>query len=183
MEGFSVGFVPTYPSWLLREPQYIGPLLAEHVPEAQLETIVAQATAHDANLVKAETGAFGALFIPDLATGAVEGVGHATLVDSRKDIDIDKTLRRIRIFNPGPGAKPLSNTTGRLPDARLGPAAMHLVEMAMGRDKVFVARFDYWVFTEPRQAIKVSTTYWDPERYVALVDAVLEYVAYLEPAE
>lgn len=182
MEGFSTGFVPTYPAWLLGEPQYIGPLLADHVPAAQLDTILGQASAHDANLTKEKTGAFGALFIPDLTTGVVEGVGHVNLVDSRKDINIDKTLRKIRIFNPGPGAKPLSNTTGRLPDSPLGPAAMHLVEMAMGRDKVFMARFDYWVFAEPRQAIKVSTTYWDPERYVALIDAVAEFVLLLEPS-
>ncbi len=183
MEGFTTAFMPTYPAWKLGEPEFIAPHLAAHVPEGQLETILAQARTLDANLVEEGSSVVGALFIPDPSTGTVEGFGSTSFMEYRKDINIEKLLRRIRIFNPGSGAKPLSNTTGRLPDSRHGPAAMHLVEMAMGRDKVFVARFDYWVFTEPRQAIRVRTKYWDPERYVALVDAVLEFVIHLEPAE
>jgi len=183
MESFTTAFMPTYPAWKLGEPDFIGPHLAEHVPAAQLETILTQARALDANLVKEKSSVVGSLFIPDPSTGTVEGFGNTSFMQYGKDINIDKLLRRIRIFNPGSNARPLSNTTGRLPDSRHGPTAMHLVEMAMGHDQVFVARFDYWVFTEPRQAIRVRTKYWDPERYVALVDAVLEYVILLEPAE
>lgn len=181
VENFRAGLVPTYPVWPLTDPQYVKTALEEHLPADQVETALNQAVAHDEHLVKAQTGAFGSLFIPDLSAGVVEGVGYATLVDSPKDIDIDKTLRKIRVFNPGPGAKALSNTTGRLPDSRHGPAAMHLIEYAVGRDKLFVGRFDYWVFAEPRQAIKISTTYWDPARFELLVDAVAEFVIRMEP--
>ena len=176
MVSVNAAFMPVYPAWYHTAPATVAIDYAKNAPDADVNSIVRAAESHDARIASWGGKALGTLWVPSPQTGAVEGYGFVEIVEADFDVNPDDFLTNVRKFKPARGEKIMTNSAGRIPDTRHGPAGVHLVSKTTKADPRLTLTADCWVFTGPRSIVRVSTTHWDPTNFDPVADAISEFV-------
>ena len=165
-------FLAELPLWAHADPLAFSEFFAKAYEPAARERVLSAVADHEETLKRMGFAGYGLLWVPDPASGEVQGVGNILIQGIESPSDLDEILPVAAVHRRSRGEKVHELSYGRCGETGIGPMGFVYLSRTLKGSQAIDCVLNMYAMPNPHLFVKFSVAYRDPANDARVQDDV-----------